>query len=450
MSPDTMTNQDMVYCNGIDPDTGTYALPPFSIDDLAKNIRSRPGSPEFLTLHDEALTRSFAAAFGVDKEKPAEAGWAIVFHEETPQDVKEALAPLLTLRSQQAGALFRQLDYKQGEQLRDWYHRHGISPGNLEPATVPYYLLLVGPPTLIPFDFQYLLGIEYAVGRLDFDQASAYGRYAQSVVDYEQSQLVENTKDIVYWGTQHPNDPATGLSTSMLILPLANGVEGATSSLKEPINKAVGYQRRLYSADQATKAQLLSVLNGPKPPALLFTASHGMALKAGQPQQPTDQGALLCQDWPGFGRVGANHYLAAADISDDASVRGLVAFIFACFGAGTPDTDQFLQDLGEASSTPKLAPQPFVAALPRRLLSHPKGSALAVIGHVDRAWGFSIQPLKSTGPQIEVFRNTLGYILTGSPIGHALTMDFGQKFATLSTELLSALSPTALPQNQTE
>ena len=129
--------------------------------------------------------------------------------------------------SQQAGALFKQLDYKKGEQLRDWYHRHGISPGNLEPAIVPYYLLLVGPPTLIPFDFQYLLGIEYTVGRLDFDQASAYGRYAQSVVDYEQSKLVENTKDIVYWGTRHPNDPATGLSTSMLILPLANGVEGA-------------------------------------------------------------------------------------------------------------------------------------------------------------------------------------------------------------------------------
>ena len=180
----------------------------------------------------------------------------------------------------------------------------------------------------------------------------------------------------------------------------------------------------------------------------MFTASHGMALKAGQAQQPTDQGALLCQDWPGFGRVSTNQYLAAADISDDASVRGLVAFIFACFGAGTPDTDQFLQDLGEASSAPKLAPQPFVAALPRRLLSHPKGSALAVIGHVDRAWGFSIQPLKSTGAQIEVFRNTLGYILTGSPIGHALTMDFGQKFATLSTELLSALSPSAPPENQ--
>ena len=64
MSPDTMTNQDMVYCNGIDPDTGTYALPPFAIDDLAKNIRSRPGTPEFLTLHGEAVTRSLLRLSG--------------------------------------------------------------------------------------------------------------------------------------------------------------------------------------------------------------------------------------------------------------------------------------------------------------------------------------------------------------------------------------------------
>jgi hypothetical protein len=121
--------------------------------------------------------------------------------------------------------------------------------------------------------------------------------------------------------------------------------------------------------DDATKASLLETLHGPKPPAMLFTASHGMALRSGQAAQPAAQGALLCQDWPGFGSVRAEHFLAATDIADDANVNGVVALLFACFGAGTPEVDQFLMDLSQAGKAPQLAPQPFVAALPRRLLA---------------------------------------------------------------------------------
>jgi hypothetical protein len=170
-----------------------------------------------------------------------------------------------------------------------------------------------------------------------------------------------------------------------------------------------------------------------------------MAIRSGRPNQATDQGALLCQDWPGFGSVSAEHFLAAADVADDANVNGLVALVFACFGAGTPDSDQFLMDLSQAGKAPPLAPQPFIAALPRRLLAHPNGSALAVIGHIDRAWGFSIQAPKTASPQIKPFRDSLEFILSGNPVGHALTQQFGARFASLSAMLLSALSPTAPP-----
>src|SRR6185295_10118892 len=118
--------------------------------------------------------------------------------------------------------------------MRDWYDRHGISAGSVDPEIVPYYLLLIGPPDLIPFDFQYLLGVEYAVGRLAFDTADEYERYARSVVAYESASAVPNAKQIAYWGTRHLGDPATSLSASLLIDPLAKGVAGAAGALKRP------------------------------------------------------------------------------------------------------------------------------------------------------------------------------------------------------------------------
>ena len=437
-----MPDADRIFLNGIDFATGKYAVPPFTIEELAKNVRASPGGVDIGELRSPAA-RAFAPPFGKDLNKLEDVGWGIVFPEETPPEVRSALAPLLEYRRKQTDNLFKVLDYKKGEQVRDWYRRHQIVPGDLEPELVPYYLLLIGPPTGIPFDFQYLLGVDYAVGRLAFDKAADYEQYARSLLAYETTAAVSNSREIVYWGTRHPGDAATNMSASLLIEPLANGVDGAAGSIKKPIHKEVGYERQLYTADDATKERLLNTLRTGKPPALLFTASHGMAINAGRPNQLSDQGSLVCQDWPGYGALRAEHYFAAADIPDAANVSGLVAFFFACFGAGTPDSDQFLINLSRAGTMPPLAPQPFVAALPRRLLSHPKGSALAVIGHVDRAWGFSIQAPKMTGAQIGIFRNSLGELLSGSPVGHTLARRFGERFAELSAILLSSLSPTA-------
>jgi hypothetical protein len=436
------TDPSLVYVNGIDFNTGDYAFKPRSIDDLAKGVLAGPGVDSFSKRRGDK-PRSFALPFNMNPTKLAEAGWGVVFHEDTTPDVRQALNPLIEFRRTQAGKRLQVLDYRKGEQVRDWYQRLGISAGNLNPEKVPYYLLLIGPPNLIPFEFQYLLGVEYAMGRLAFDKAEDYERYARSTVSYESARSVPNAKEIAYWGTRHLGDPATNLSASLLIDPLANGVPGATEDLRQAINTLVGFDRTLRIGNDATKANLLQALHGQKPPAMLFTASHGMALRSGQDGQAATQGALLCQDWPGFGSVRSEHFMSAADIADDANVNGTVALLFACFGAGTPDADQFLNDLSQAGSAPPLAPQPFIAALPRRLLAHPNGSALAVIGHIDRAWGFSIQDSKVAGPQIATFRNSIGTILSGAPVGHAISCYFGTKFAELSALLLSATSPTA-------
>src|ERR1700730_15474157 len=150
---------NLVYFNGIDAETGMYAMPPKAIDDLARNVRVRPGIATIAELHGE-VPRSFAAPFGLDLTNVAEAGWAIVLAEETPREVSDALVPLIEHRRKQAGPLFKVLAYKKGEQVRDWYRRHQIAAGTFAAENVPYFLLLAGPPTAIPFDFQYLMGVE--------------------------------------------------------------------------------------------------------------------------------------------------------------------------------------------------------------------------------------------------------------------------------------------------
>ena len=217
--------KDLVYVNGIDFDTGQYAVPPQPIDEIAKRVFQRPGLDKFSDVHAEH-DRSFAVPFGVDLDQPAQAGWGIIFHPDTPQDVRTAVAPLVAHRRKQIGDLVKELDYLKDEQTRDWYRRYGVSPGAVDPAIVPYYLLLVGGPELIPFEFEYLLGVDYAVGRLAFDTAGEYDHYARSVIAYETAGAVPNGREIAYWGTRHPGDAATNLSATLLIDPLANGTRG--------------------------------------------------------------------------------------------------------------------------------------------------------------------------------------------------------------------------------
>ena len=74
---------------------------------------------------------------------------------------------------------------------------------------VPFYLLLVGSPEEIPFEFQYMLDIYWAVGRLHFDDPDDYRRYAESVVAYETAATVPHTKTTAIFATRHKLDRAT-------------------------------------------------------------------------------------------------------------------------------------------------------------------------------------------------------------------------------------------------
>ena len=182
---------------------------------------------------------------------------------------------------------------------------------------------------------------------------------------------------------------------------------------------------------ESTKPALTRLLGGSEAPALLFTASHGIGFRSRDPLQVTKQGALLCQSWYRGVVPTADHYFAASDVHDDADVGGMITFHFACFSAGTPAEDGFL--VRSNRSPVRLSAQPFLAALPQRLLSHQHGGALAVIGHVDRAWGSSFM-VRGVGSHTEVFESSLEALLSGLPVGAALEY-LSSWYTELSAEL---------------
>jgi hypothetical protein len=197
------------------------------------------------------------------------------------------------------------------------------------------------------------------------------------------------------------------------------------------------FDSRCLLAEDATKANLSEVLHArARPaPALLFTASHGMGgWPRGDSRQRAANGALLCQDWPGFGQMKPAHYLTAAEVEPDARLLGVVAFLFACYGAGTPMYDAYLKN--PAAGPLEVAAAPFVSALGQRLLA---GGALAVVGHVERAWNCSLSDARA-GPQIQPFRNLVIRLLLGERVGQS-TQDFSKRYATYSADLLNMLDP---------
>ncbi len=425
-SPDPQT----VSWNGINATTGEPLLPAAT----PRQIAALAGGETLPAAEVEELRRwrsrreedHLDTRFEVDPFHLAEAGWGVIFPEGREQELREALGPLLALRKAQASELsesrYRELVHHRGESKARFLARHRVGAGPADPDVLPYYLLIAASPTEISFRFQYQLDVQYAVGRLCFDSLADYTRYAESVVAAERGS-VATARRVSFFGVSNPGDRATASSLRNLICPLAERVAADRPSW--PVDAVL--------AEKATKAALLERVGGGSTPALLFTASHGLGFDVDDPRHLPHQGALLCQDWPGpggpRGPIVEDYYVAGEDVADGASLAGLVAFFFACYGAGTPVHDSFEMN-GEAK---QLAVESFVSRLPQRLLAHPGGGALAVVGHVDRAWSFSFD-WPDSGAQLQVFESALGRLLEGYPVG-AATEYFNQRYAELFTDL---------------
>ncbi len=431
-----MADEELFYINGINGASGDYDFPPLSLDQLYRLAKgetlSEEEAKELQAKHQQKTEAHFGVKEGVDPSDLSQTGWGVIFafadKEKTPA-IKEALGPLLNYRRAQAAKrkehYYKEYTgpaaYRPNETKNDFLKRHGVGPGPADPEKMPYYLFIVGDPETIPYRVQYQLDVQYAVGRIHFDTIEEYAQYAHNVVLAEQ-QAPFLARRAALFGAANPDDQATQLSADKLIKPV---VADLTKSKPD-------WEIKTLSPEQSTKAQLATLLGGgAETPGLLFTACHGMGFPLDDPRQLKHQGALLCQDWPGPRAwrepIPEKFYFSGDDISSSTNLLGLLAFFFACYGAGTPKLDEFGHRAGQRD---QIAPHAFLANLPRRMLQQ---GALAVVGHVERAWGTSFIWDKA-GAQVEVFNSNFKQLMEGRPVGSAFEF-FNERYAEISTEL---------------
>lgn len=426
-------SEELIYLNGIDGSTGEYLSEPLTereIEQLALGEVTDPALQAELKEKVVEKKKNLGTKYNVDPTNLAQAGWGVIFARDADPQIREALSELLNWRRKQANSkkkLYQEYTgvkgLNKGESKIEFLARHGAAPGPVDPTQVPYYLLLVGDPQAIPYSFQYQLDVAYAVGRIHFDTLDEYARYARSVVDAEKGK-VKLPRRAAFFGIRNPDDYSTGLSSRLLVAPLVKNLE---DELKD-------WEFTTHTGDEAKKAPLLAAMGGGSTPAFLFTASHGMGLPNEDPRQREHQGALITQDYPGpktwRKKLTQDFYLAGDDLASDARLGGLVSFHFACYGAGTPNQDDFPTEKLKPNMIPK---QSFLARLPQRMLAHPGGGALAAIGHVERAWSYSFS-WNALKEQTAVFESAIGRMLQGAPIGAAMEF-FGERAAELATDL---------------
>lgn len=449
MNPD---DPDLLFWNGIDFTTGTYLRPPAVPRELLELWRGLPGrrrrsaasgQPGFAGEGVEHLRRNTGVvgslseqfrfwAADIDPEKLETSGWGVIFPHGVDVAIRAALMPLLEHRRKVAGSvqagLYRELIYRPGESLYAFLERHGVGPGLADPEKMPYFLLIVGSPEEIPFDFQFELDVQYAVGRVSFASPSDYARYAAKVVSSEDHPL-ERAPRAAFFAARHPGDRATSDSIEDLVKPLFQklGEDRSECGLS------------LFVAEEATRQRFLHLLREKnEAPDLLFTSTHGLGLPRDHGRLRELQGALVTSDWRGPATAspsppGLAEIIAPGDLNEPGRLEGSVLFLHGCFTAGTPRLQTFarkyLQESVEQASCD------FISSLAQRLLAM-EGGALAVIGHVDKTWTSSFR-WRRAGSQIQTYETAIKELLDGKPVGLAME-GFGLRHAELSAVLQSA------------
>jgi hypothetical protein len=346
-----------------------------------------------------------------DPGDPRLAGWSFLVNSADPQrrEIEAILSPLAMHRGMadpEAPLVFN------SEPQDDWFdwlqdNYHGLS---LEGKRPPHYIMLVGGPAQVPFQFQSLLKTAANVGRVDFDTLDDLKKYVEKLIRVETAAEPCVAREVVLFAPDAGLPDATYFSRTYMAEPLV-----------EHIRDQLGFTTEGLLGREATKENLLKTLRVRKP-ALVYTTSHGLGA-IGEPLEFQKQynGAICCQH---VGQLTLDHLFSADDVPlDESFLEGTIVFQFACFGYGTPAESDYAHWI---DGVPQVyGDSDFVAGLPKRLLAHPRGP-IAFIGHLDTAFlhGFAEVTAPHTlarwHTRISPFKFAVDQLLAVQPLGQAM------------------------------
>lgn len=307
----------------------------------------------------------------IDPGDPRVAGWTYLVSSGDPNrdDIEQVLKPLTDHRCMAEPANPLLYNGESPNEWFEWLHENYYAL-DLEGKQVPQYILIVGGPQQIPFHFQSVLDTVANVGRVEFDTLDDLEQYVNKLIRIETAAEPLVTKEAFFFAPDAGLPDPTFFSREFMVKPLA-----------EYTHDELGFTTHMILGDDATKANLKTAVSA-KNPALVYTASHGL----GATDEPFElqkryNGAICCQH---TGPLTMDSLFSADDIPlDKPFLEGAVFFQFACFGYGTPAESDYAHWLDGVPE--RYTKEDFVAALPKRLLAHPKGP-IAFIGHLDTAF----------------------------------------------------------------
>lgn len=364
-----------------------------------------------------------------DPFDPRVGKWAAIVLREDAAAAKEALAPLLELRTSEGVAFdetgpcpgFVVIDRPAADKPFLWEEALREAAG-----APPHHLLLVGGPERFPFGVVSWWSARRIVGVLDLADDplgvlswAAVHRYAGKVRDCATEHSARSRQALVY---AFRSDAATRRSYDKLATPLLHYLTEQTQRLP------VGAQSPLsLLGEAATTRNLLDMLRTERP-ALVFTCTHGL-------EYPTDQrlwGALTSIDHT----EPRGCPLSAESVVGQPFAEGGVVFAFACFSAGIPGKSAVMETLSPDHAEPMQVPR--IAPLPRFVLGQDRGP-LAFIGHVDRATTSSFAGFDGAA----AFEDLADFVLAGlGTVGQGMST-FWEAAARASHDLVTVLKPDA-------